>query len=507
MMREPRPVSSKTIEVMTASGPPDAQSTSRRVSLSERSAGARAVRMIQALYDAAQTGRENTRHWANADALSADSANSPQVRQVLRSRARYEVANNSYARGIANTLANYVVGTGPRLQLLSDDTAANRKVERMFNEWACEARLCEKLWTMRVSQIESGEAFGMLATNPRLDGPVQLDLRVIEADQVATPYMAAERLLDPYGIDGIEFDQFGNPLIYHVLRSHPGNTRAIGGLPFDHEKIDSEFMIHLFKVERPGQSRGIPEITAALPLFAMLRRYTLATLSAAENAASIGGVLHTTAPGETIAEVDPLDEFELDRSTFMSMPEGWTIEQMKAEQPVEGYSQFKKEILNEIARVLDMPFNVAAGNSSGYNYSSGRLDHQSFFRTIRIDQAAIERRALRRIFAAWLAEASLVSGLLPQAFRTRTVPEHRWFWDGLEHVDPIKESTAQGIRLANGTSTLAGECARQGTDWEEVLAQRAREIELCKRLGVPLPPTVASAAQIMALTDPEEQKS
>ena len=31
---------------------------------------------------------------------------------TLRNRARYEVANNSYARGIVLTLANDVVGTG-----------------------------------------------------------------------------------------------------------------------------------------------------------------------------------------------------------------------------------------------------------------------------------------------------------------------------------------------------------------------------------------------------------
>ena len=35
---------------------------------------------------------------------------------------------------------------------------------------------------------------------------------------------------------------------------------------------------------------------------------------------------------------------------------------------------FKHEILNEIARCVNMCYNVAVGNSSGYNYGSGRLD-------------------------------------------------------------------------------------------------------------------------------------
>ena len=46
---------------------------------------------------------------------------------------------------------------------------------------------------------------------------------------------------------------------------------------------------------------------------------------------------------------------------------------MQAEQPTTTFAEFKHEILNKIARCLNMPFNVGAGNSSGYNYASERL--------------------------------------------------------------------------------------------------------------------------------------
>jgi len=98
----------------------------------------RAYRLLRARYDAAVTNDENRRHWANADALSANAANSPDVRRTLRNRARYEVANNSYAKGIVLTLANDVIGTGPRLQMLTEDASANRFVEREFSRW-CQA--------------------------------------------------------------------------------------------------------------------------------------------------------------------------------------------------------------------------------------------------------------------------------------------------------------------------------------------------------------------------------
>ncbi|HID77546.1 MAG TPA: phage portal protein [Planctomycetaceae bacterium] len=146
-----------------------------------------AVPSLRARYDAAVTNNENRRHWANADHLSANAAMSPEVRRTLRARARYEVANNSYAKGIVLTLANYVVGTGPRLQMLTDDPETNRIVEREFSRWAKAVGLAHKLRTMRIAQCESGEVFALLATNPQVEAPVQLDLRLVEADQVATP--------------------------------------------------------------------------------------------------------------------------------------------------------------------------------------------------------------------------------------------------------------------------------------------------------------------------------
>ena len=53
------------------------------------------ARMIRAKYDAAVTNADNIRHWANADGLSADAAASPDVRQTLRNRSRYEVATGA----------------------------------------------------------------------------------------------------------------------------------------------------------------------------------------------------------------------------------------------------------------------------------------------------------------------------------------------------------------------------------------------------------------------------
>jgi len=145
--------------------------------------------VVKARYDAAQTTAENARHWAMADALSADEAASPDVRRKLRQRSRYEVANNSYAKGIVLTIANDCIGTGPRLQLLSDDAETNRRVEAAFAAWSEAVNLAEKLRTMRMAKSTDGEAFAVMTANPNVDSPVMLDVHLVEADRVASPVM------------------------------------------------------------------------------------------------------------------------------------------------------------------------------------------------------------------------------------------------------------------------------------------------------------------------------
>ena len=446
---------------------------------------------IAARFDAATTNDANRRHWSFADALSADAAASPEVRRVLRCRARYEVANNSYARGIVLTLANDTIGTGPRLQMLTDDPEANAVIEEAFARWCKAIALPEKLRAMRTARAESGEVFGVLANNPRLNTPVKLDLRLVEADQVATPTVD---LLKYNSVDGIVFDAFGNPVEYHILKAHPGDTSAGGRLSSSSEfnRAPSEAVVHYFRADRPGQSRGVPDITPALPLFAQLRRYTLAVLGAAETAADFAGILYTDAPASGEAEaVEPMDAIALEARALLTMPGGWRMEQIKAEQPTTTYAEFKREILNEIARCLNMPFNVAAGNSSGYNFASGKLDHQVYYKAIRVEQEHIGRVALDRLLAAFLREAVLISGFLPLRVRTlvasndsRGLPPHQWFWDGQSEVDPLKEASAQARRLASNTTTLAYEYARQGRDWEAELRQRAKELALMRDLGL-----------------------
>jgi lambda family phage portal protein len=436
--------------------------------------------VTRARYEAAQN-TDDYKHWANADAFAADAALSPSVRRTIRNRARYERNNNSYLAGMSQTIANNLIGTGPRLQLDVEDEAA-RTVERLFYDWGTTIDLPHKLRTMREARITDGEAFALMVTNPRLDG-VQLDLRLIEAEMVATPTELMRQTITPEGntVDGLEFDSIGNVVAYQVLNYHPGSNFRVNNLQFS--RVPANAMIHWFVRTRPGQNRGVAEVAPALRLFGQLRRYTEAVIAAAETAADFAAFIQTNSPAAEIGELDAFAEMEIRKRMAVTLPEGYGISQLKAEQPTSTYKDFKREILSEIARCLQLPFNVAALDSSSYNYASGRMDYQVSDTFVRIDRDSCERVCLDRVLSAWVNEASL-AGVLPDGLPPFSEWDWAWVWPGRDHVDPAKEATAAETRLRTHTTTLAAEYARQGKRWDVEIRQRATEIALMKELGV-----------------------
>lgn len=446
------------------------------------------VPVTRAKYDAAERG-DDYRHWANADAFAADAALSPMVRRTLRNRARYERANNSYLAGISSTLATDLIGTGPRLQLDIGDDEAAREVERLFFDWGWLVDLPAKLRTMREALVVDGEAFALMITNERLPG-VTLDIRLVEPEMVATPTELMSQTITPEGnvVDGIEFDQIGNVVAYQVLNFHPGSNYRVNNLQF--QRVPAAQMVHWFKPVRPGQHRGVPEVAPALKLFGQLRRYTEAVIAAAETAADFAAFVKTNSPAAEVAEVEPFAELEIHKRMMLTLPEAWDVAQLKAEQPTTQYPAFVRAILNEIARCLNLPYNVAALDSSSYNYASGRMDHQVHAMNQRVERDQLERTMLDRVLSAWVNEATL-AGILPAGLPPFSEWNWAWVWDGKDHVDPGKEATAAETRLRTLTTSLASEYARQGKRWDVELRQIAAERALMRELDL----TIADATQ------------
>ena len=445
---------------------------------------------VRATFDSAQTNSHNSKHWATADALSPNAAIDHSVRDILRRRGRHECKNNSHAKGILDTIVDDTIGTGPRLQIPMSESKPSGfekladSVYREFIAWYEDRDINDSLRVARGSKIHSGECF-LVSSNSR-DGLVKYNPLLIEADQVRSSAFDASRDI----VDGITTFKDGTPRFYHISKFHPGGDSRGFATEYEVNRVQASKVIHYFKKDRPGQLRGIPEITPALPLFAILRRWTLASLQSAETAANFAMVAYTDLPSITEPEdIESLETIDLERGLMTTMPEGWKLGQVKSEHPAIGHMEFKTAILSEVGRALNVPLNVAIGNSKDYNYASGRLDFQSYHRGIKVERKRIESVILNRVFSDWYEEARLVYGWpdLEGAKASRYFGI-KWYWDGFGHADPQKESQAQNTNLQNKSTNYREVYSAQGKDWREEFDQSAEEQKYAESIGLDLQP-------------------
>ncbi|MBK8916319.1 MAG: phage portal protein [Phycisphaerales bacterium] len=464
-------------------------------------------------FDAARTTNDNWRRWEHTDGLSGDAAASPEVRRILRERVNYEWMNNPHLYGQVLIIANDVVGRrGPRLQLRSGDEVLDFAVERLWRAWAREIKLAETLRLMVKSRILRGEVFGLLHYNPELRSPVKLDLMLIESDQVATPelWMGTG---DPSATDGIEFDEHGNPSVYHVLKSHPGDVRSVAAMTRnDYERIPASEMLHYFRADRPGQRRGISEPASAINLYADRRQLRNATLDAVEMQARLAAFIEQESGGEPSEPDDDLNfsELQMVRRAAMFLPPGCKPSSIKADSPNANLVDVDRGWVVEAGRSMGLPRNISTGDSSSYNYASSRSDRQNYDRATEIAHDLIETTVVDRLFVKFCIFANAAQVLpasgrrhLPTALDPLRLVDFEWIWQRVEHVDPLKNAAAVERDLANNVTTLAEVCARRGEDWQDVLRQRGAEMEAAAKHGISVRsalsgPAAESAMDVLA---------
>ena len=155
---------------------------------------------------------------------------------------------------------------------------------------------------------------------------------------------------------------------------------------------------------------------------------------------------------------------------------------MKAEQPSATFPEFRIAIINEIARCLNMPRNIAACDSSGYNYASGRLDHQTYNRSIEVERDDMGAVVLVPLLIAWVREAILISDFLPLSARMllakgMQIMTHTWLWRSHEDADPVKKAKAAVLLRNAGLQTDAEYWGGKSLEWERQQEQLQREAQ------------------------------
>lgn len=448
---------------------------------------------LDASYDAAKTTPENIKHWRNATDKPAVMENTPFVRQRLRMRGRYEADNNCYCSGMVSTISCDTIGyVPPKLQVQTEDTGFNSYIEDEWHRWATDSyvNLPAKLRILDEGKRIEGENFLALTSDAEVGMRTGVMLGIVN--------LGSSRIADPtwnvgiaengrYNDDGVIVNiNTGRPVAFKVVP--PSDEISYGGaaLGIESVAVSPRYLLQWFTPRRAGQFRGICEYTPALPLFAQLRRYDLATLTAAETAAMLAGIMKTNLPVSEPTAVADWTKTELERGTLLTLPEGWDATQFKAEQPLAVYKMYVDCVLRQIGRVLDMPFGVIAGDSSSYNYASARLDYTGYDERLKFDRQQLAIRILCPLFLEWLAEFSKLDSRALRMVKNGYI-SHSWQFTKRPSIDPRKDADTSTIRIKNGTSNLAIECAKDGNNWEEVLQQRAIEQTRMRELGITEP--------------------
>lgn len=425
---------------------------------------------LKATYDAARTSDEFKNYWANADQLDADSANSRSVRHTLIARSRYEAGNNAFSDGIAQTITNDLIGVGPSLRMQSGSEGFNRMVELTWYLWSEAVDLRRKLWCMAHAKHVDGEAFAILRRNPRVKHPIPLDVVLYEAEQCQSPY----HLPREGKIDGIEFDEFGNPVVYEFLRRHPGASSGVMGFN-DHERVAADAVLHWFRMRRPGQHRGVPEMASSLNAGAAARRWREATLSAAERAALLTLMMKTQMTPTEADAVAPFSTMDVEKGLMSFLPMGWEPFQAEGKFPTASHEAFHKSLVNEMGRSVNMPRNKAACDSSDYNYASGRLDHGTYYDSLDVQRQDCDSLVLDKLFATWFDLAVVRFQWLggePLAI-SAAARAHLWDWPKHRVADVEAEANSNETKLKSGQTSLPRVKSDSGLDAEDEAQQEA----------------------------------
>lgn len=423
---------------------------------------------VRGSYDLANSGDWNANHWANVDSYDADSANSKGVREKLVQRSRYETTNNGYVDGLTTTHADFLVRSGPTLQVLTANTGFNTAVETIWTQWSTAIQFRRKLWVMAHAKVMDGEPIAIIRENPLVVHPVTLDIVVCETEQCQSPWL-------PYGergyIDGIKFDAYGNPEWYDMLKEHPGGQWTYAN---DAERVPAEWVLHWYHMTRPQQHRGVPALTSTHNLGAAGRRHRESTLAAAEAAANFSVLLKTQAsPDITAAALaTPFSTVPMLKNMYVALPALYDAVQMRAEHPNATYKEFHRQIISEQGRPVAMPHNVAACDSSDHNFASGKLDFTPWYIRLDNDRMDCNDTVLDKLFAKFWKAAVLTYGWNANA---DSPPARRWNWPRHPVADAEAEANANKTKLTTGQTTLTRIYDDSGLDFAEEVTVMAND--------------------------------
>ncbi len=461
------------------------------------------------LHEGAGRGRRSLA-WmpGNPGAVAALSATSSE----LRIKSRDLVRRNAWAQsGIEAFVAN-AVGTGIKPQSLASDERFKTEVQALWRDWTAEADAAGQtdFYGLQAlacrAMLEGGECFIRLRPRRPEDGlVVPLQLQLLEAEHLPinlnTELPPTAGASGPGNVvrSGIEFDNLGRRVAYHLYKSHPEDGRLApmsgqGGL--ETVRIDAKEIIHLYRVLRPGQIRGEPWLSRALVKLNELDQYDDAELVRKKTAAMFAGFVTRQNPednlmGEGAADANGIALAGLEPGTLQILEPG---EDIKFSDPADvggSYSEFLRNQLRAVAAAIGVTYEQLTGDLTGVNYSSIRAGLLEFRRRCEMVQhSVLVHQMCRPVWAAWMKQAVLAGALDAPGFarggaaKRRQYLQVKWIPQGWQWVDPEKEFKAMLLAIRAGLMSRSEAISAFGYDAEDVDREIAADNQRADDLGL-----------------------
>jgi lambda family phage portal protein len=274
---------------------------------------------------------------------------------------------------------------------------------------------------------------------------------------------------------GIEYDTRLQRVAYWLKGSL--DTDPLRPRPLDAVRVPARDIIHLFRLDEPGQERGIPWGAAALWSHRDLADYDQAQVLRQKIAASTVikhmTVSATQLPGEIGPDGKarkPSMRFEPGEVVRVAPGEDVQVVQMPG---VDGYAEVQKVSLRRIAAAYPVSYVALSGDLSDTNYSSGKLGWQQQRRSIETLQwLELKPHLLDGVFA-WLSEAWLLDAGDASA---------TWTFPAFQMLDESKEIPAKVKKIRAGLASRQAVVREMGEDVEQIDAEIAEDNERSDRL-------------------------
>lgn len=466
-------------------------------------------------YKGASRSRKALKNWptTNGDADADTLWDLPTIRE----RSRDLVRNNPLAAGANNIKVGNVVGTGLRLQsqidheflgMTEDEADAwQRNAEREFAIWA-DSTNCDVSRTLNFyaqqeltfrATLESGDALVNMPYVDRKNSVYQLALQLIESDRLCNENWQAdtERLSG-----GVEKDEYGAPVKYHILKQHPGSVTRYRGKG-EWIKLDAfgsetgrRNVIHLYRKLRPGQTRGVPDLAPVIEALKQLGDYTEAELTAAVISGMFTVFVHTEGDYslEEIARFNTdygqsdSNEIKLGTGSVVGLGVNEKIETANPGRPNQAFDPFVLAILRQVGVALEIPFELLVMQfNSSYSASKAALETAwTFFRNRR---KWLADNFCRPVYEAWMYEAVAIGRIKAPGFMRDPAIRaaylgSQWIGPAKPVLDLTKEATGRAIMEDREWTTAANNTAElTGGDWEINHRQRTKEVRAQKEAG------------------------